>query len=374
MARQRANPGKLVARTLAGAWLSSPPPLVLSEAELADITSLLLDTGAGALSWWRARSSSLATSPAAQQLHHAYRFHTLQVAIRQGELQQAVTLIRSAGVEALLAKGWAIGRLYPEPGLRPYVDIDLYVRSEQYPTAMAALREGGVSTAPVDLHRGFADLDDRPVNELYRRSQVVTLGDADVRILGPEDHLRLLCIHQMRHGLRRPLWLCDIAVVLESNPPDFDWNYLFSENPRRSHRVACVLSLAHQLLGARSEGDYAAQRANHFPSWLVPSVLHEWGGRRSYSGLMATRLRRRAGVLKGLRQRWPNPIEATVFWQGPINKFPRVPFQLAEVLVRTLRFGLRLLGLLQKCTYPNRLTKKGEAEHNRILEAYIKPR
>ena len=39
-----------------------------------------------------------------------------------------------------------------------------------------------------------------------------------------EDQLRQLCLHLLRHGACRPLWLCDVAVMLESLPGDFDWD------------------------------------------------------------------------------------------------------------------------------------------------------
>jgi hypothetical protein len=50
----------------------------------------------------------------------------------------------------------------------------------------------------------------------------VELNGAKIRILGAEDHLRLLCLHLLKHGAWRPLWLCDVAAALESRPSSFD--------------------------------------------------------------------------------------------------------------------------------------------------------
>jgi hypothetical protein len=62
---------------------------------------------------------------------------------------------------------------------------------------------------------------------------------------------------------------------------------------------------------------------------------------------MAFALRQPALALRGLRLRWPNPIEATVGVGGPFNNLPRLPFQLGECMVRTLRFARRLPGLVR---------------------------
>ncbi len=49
---------------------------------------------------------------------------------------------------------------------------------------------------------------------------------------------------------------------------------------------------------------------------------------------MLRHLRRREDLLKGLRYRWPNPIEATTTMNGPFNDFPRLPFQVGNSLLR----------------------------------------
>jgi hypothetical protein len=283
------------------------------------------------------------------EFQQAYRLHTLQAALHEREIQQVFTRLRSIGAEALLGKGWAVARLYLEPGLRPYGDIDLYVRPEQYAATAAALRSPGAPACPGDLHRGAAELDDRSFDELRNRSQLIRLGEVEVRVFGAEDHLRLLCLHMLREGALRPLWLCDIAVALEARPADFDWDYFLSGNERRSDWAACAIGLAHQILGVNVDDTPIARRAKHPPSWLVPTVLREWGegtpphGRRLP---MAAYLRRPSGWLQALRLRWPNPIEATIGVKGPFNNWPRLPFQLGDCLVRTARFARQLPRLL----------------------------
>ncbi len=328
--------GKLVASALAGVWRRSPPPLQLSPGDLAEVAPLLLRSGTAGLAWWRLRHGALRSSPSAFQLQQAYRLHTLQAAIHERQIIRAIALLHSAGVDPLLAKGWAAARSYPEPGLRPYGDIDLWVRPQEHAAAVEALRS---FTASVDLHQKFRDLD-RGWEELYDRSLLVPLGEVKVRILGPEDHLRLLSTHMLYHGAWRPLWLCDIGAALENLPADFDWDCCLAGSPRRSDWVACAIGLAHQLLGAHLNGTPVASRASHLPRWLVPAVLRQWSAEKHYmhSPSMAFCLRHPTHIPKALRLRWPNPIQATVRVGGPFNELPRLPFQLAECIIRTMRF------------------------------------
>lgn len=337
---ERMQRGNLAAAVLAGAWRETHSALRLSADELAEIAPLLLKSGSGALGWWRIRHSDCGSLPAALELQTAYRLHTLQAAIHERGIKQAVPFFRSEGIEPLLGKGWAISRLYPNPGLRPYGDIDLYVPREKHRVAADALNRPDAPVS-VDLHSGAAELDDRSFEELYDRSQLASLDEVAVRILGPEDNLRLLCLHTLRHGAWRPLWLCDLAVALESRPVDFDWDYFLSGNERRSDWVACSIGLAHQILGAKVDDTPLASRAIHLPRWLVPTVLRQWDTGQIPHGCrerMDTFLLHPSGLLKALRLRWPNPIEATIGVRGPFNDLPRFPFQIGDALFRTVRF------------------------------------
>ncbi len=350
------NPrGTLVARSLVGAWRPSPPGPELSAKELVEVAPLLLGSGAGALGWWRVRRSDLRSSAPALALRDAYRLFALHVALHECAIERAFVLLRSAGVEPILVKGWAIARHYPEPGLRPYGDLDLCVRPGQYVRAQEVLRGLEEEHVPVDLHAGFTNLDERDLDDLYAHSELVKLGDVPVRVLGPEDHLRVLCVHLLRHGAWRPLWLCDIAAAVEFRPADFDWDRCLGSKRRLADWVVCSIGLAHELLGSRVDDTPVAERARHLPRWLVPNVLGQWNtpfptcqAPMRYPEPMATYLRRPAGVLQALRMRWPNAIEATIGVKGPLNGLPRLPFRLAYCLLRTVRFVGRLPRLLQK--------------------------
>jgi putative nucleotidyltransferase-like protein len=287
------------------------------------------------LAWWRLREA--APENALRPLHDAARYQALQAALLEAQLEQAFAVLRAAGVEPILGKGWAAARLYPAPGLRPCGDIDLYLPAPQTAMARGALIAAKSGPLGVDLHEGFAEIDDRPAADLYRRSRTVRLGSTDVRVFGPEDHLRLLVLHMLRHGGWRPLWLCDVAAAVESEAVDGE--ALLSGDGRRTDWLACGLVLARELLGASLDGLPGRVRERRLPRWLGPTVLGQWGndsfqpqGRRTPMADVPVRQWAAA-----LRQRWPNGVEATVGLHGPFNGWPRLPFQLAECARRVSR-------------------------------------
>jgi hypothetical protein len=332
------SPGSSLATLLKGSWRRHCPPVHLSEAELARLTPLLLQSGAGGLGWYHVRHTALRTSSPARTLQQAYRFHAMRAAVYERAIQRYIQALRAAGVEPLLFKGWTVARLYPEPYLRPYGDIDLVVKPAQYATADLVLKQVRIADCYVDLHRSLGWLSDQRWESLTTHAEVIRLGEVDVRILGPEDHLVLLCRHFLRHNAWRPLWLCDIAAALEARPADFDWARCLGTNRRRADWVACTLGLAHQLLDARVEDTPVAARAKNLPSWLRPAVLRQWdrcqgpGPLGTVVAYVASHWRRPRDIIAHARLRWDMPIAATMALRGPLNEFPRGPFQLGLAL------------------------------------------
>ncbi|HEY0323408.1 MAG TPA: nucleotidyltransferase family protein [Pyrinomonadaceae bacterium] len=337
--------GKLVAALLAGAWRPDTSASDCSLEELELLTPLVMETGAGALAWRRVRHSELKATPAAQQLHDAYRLYKLRAVIYEREVAEIFRLLRSHSIEPILVKGWAIAKHYAEPETRPCGDIDLCVSKEQFAAAQAVLKSCAGRPHTFDLHREFRHLDDRSFDELAARSELVELEGALVRVLSAEDHLRVLCYHFLREGGWRALWLCDISVALESRPASFDWDLCLSGNRRRDNWVACSIGLAHQLLGAEMSGTPVAVRDAKLPAWLLPSILREWEVRSMslrHRTPMSSAISQPLRTLKGLRHHWPTPVEATVTLGASFNELPRLPFQVGNFLSRAATLLARL--------------------------------
>ena len=320
--------------------------MISRQCELERVTPHLLRSGAAPLGWWRVRNSVLQESPAASSLRQAYRLTTLRSIISDSKIKTVFQLLRSVKVEPILIKGWAVAQYYPERGLRPYGDIDLCVRADQHRTAASALGMLSRKDYRVDLHQGFEKFGDENFEELFSRSQLERLDEVDVRLPSREDHFRLVCFHFLREGAWRPLWLCDVAAMLEAHQADFEWK-LCLRSKRGTEAVACAIALAHSLFGASTIGLPEAARLNQIPDWLIRTVMSEWGSlvpsmSHRHSRPMSMHLRRPTGVFQGLRHRWPNPIEATITMKGRINEGLRLPLQIGNCLSRTKAFLLRL--------------------------------
>jgi len=336
--------GQLVGAVLAGSWRSSNyPPLEIAEVDLEEITPLLCHFGAAALAWRRIRETPWASSASAEVLHQSYRHQSLQSEIHQQQVERVFRTLNERGIEALLFKGWAASTLYYQNELRPTGDIDVIVRAEQFDQAEELLYSGEASDCNVDLHKRFSEIPDRSFDELFARSRVLPLGSQSVRILGPEDHMALLCVHFLKHGAWRPVWLCDVAAGVESADHNFDWNVCFGRSKTRRGWILAAISLARVFLKADTSNCPAAVQ-KPLPAWLTESVLRQWSDPRlidlaplNHPVPMSQLLRRPRGLLEGLRQRWPNPILATISVNGEINNLPRLPYQMANWLFRLKR-------------------------------------
>src|SRR5882672_9646611 len=170
--------GHLVATALEGSWRPSPPPeLHLSATDFEEVTPLLYDSGAAALGWWRVRQTALCETPSGELLHQAFRLLALQANIHQTKVQNIFRLMRAEGVEPMLLKGWAIARLYPQPALRPYGDIDLVVRPQDCGIANRVIESEAARSCRVDLHARIFELAHSSTENLFARSDLVLCGD-----------------------------------------------------------------------------------------------------------------------------------------------------------------------------------------------------
>jgi hypothetical protein len=343
------SPGQLISEVLAGSWRKSQPPLLdFSEEQLKEVTPLLYGSGAAALGWWRLRETNLHETSSAILLHQAYRLQSLQSAIHEENILKIFSLFRAAGIEPILIKGWAAAGLYPERGLRPYGDLDLVVRPEDFNRAQAILASPEAADCWIDLHPSISELADRSLDQLFDRARMISLETESISVLSAEDHLALLAVHLFKHGAWRPLWLCDIAAAIESLPPDFDWQLCLGRDRRRAGWISCAIGLAQYLLGARSARSAIAEQARDLPKWLVPAVLRQW--QHPYATNQAptkhplpisSQLKHPRGLWQALVSRWPDPILATVSVHGQFNRLPRFPYQVANCMVRVAQFLTR---------------------------------
>lgn len=340
--------GRLVSAILAGSWRQSDqPPLGISEAQFDEVTPLLYGSGGAALGWWRIRETSFRETPSAELLHQAFRLQCLFAKIHQSKTAKIVRLLRAAGVESIVIKGWSAARHYPQTGLRPSGDIDVFVRPRDYPTARPVVESKDASDCWVDLHANIFELADRRDEDLFFRSKLIACGDDEVRVLAAEDELALLAVHWLKHGAWRPLSLCDLGLLLESMSDEFDWQLCLGKGRRQANWILSAIGLAHVLLDAEIKNEEILQKAREIPVWLQLNVLKQWArpfaieqAPMSHGAPMRSYLREPKGIVRDLFRRWPNPIAATVSVNGEFNRWPRLPYQIANLAGRTAKFML----------------------------------
>lgn len=159
-------------------------------------------------------------------------------------LEKAWQALEDAGIEPVLMKGAGLAALYPEPHMRQWGDVDLFVGKEQYHPACAAMREAfpkalkfdeeldhykhynliadGVSievhrvtmalTHPVDKRR-YAEMEE------YGRanSERLMLNGLEVTVFEPTFNALFVFMHSWEHmmtngaSLRQ---LCDVSLLL----------------------------------------------------------------------------------------------------------------------------------------------------------------
>jgi putative nucleotidyltransferase-like protein len=242
------------------------------------------------------------------------------------DLQETARILDGAGVRWLLVKGPAVAeRLYPDPALRAYEDLDVVVPPGEFPRAIDALESAGCRmvdrnwkllrremrgqvhlTLPhgsvLDLHWHLINRDRGPfslrMEEIFDRARTVPIAGRAMRTTSAEDTLLHLCIHAALSGANRLVWAKDVERAIVVDEPAWD---VVVERARASGAglaTAAMLHRASSMFGApvpegvppalgapvRRMLDRAASRGFH---------LERSRGSRS-GAAMATRLAARA--------------------------------------------------------------------------------
>jgi hypothetical protein len=333
--------GSEIASLLSLSWRwPAVPTKGISGESLEKVAPALIDGGAAALAWLRIRHLDSSLRPDVLRTYReAYLIAAAQSLAHEIDLAKVISVLNDSGVRSILLKGWPVGRLSPEPGLRPVGDIDLWIDPDQREHAGLIIRELGAIAASVDLdHDQMARFEERDFEDLYRHGHTVKIFSTAVHVLRKEDQIRILALHFLKHGGWRPMWLWDIALLLEWEPSVFDWRLCLGTNARRARWIGCTIALAHELLGAGIPPGAPACVAAGLPSWFRKTVLEEWSNPPRF-----TQGRRSTFLKPWLRGRWRNPIQATIDWNGSFDKLPRLPYQLWDAAVRAIRYGRRRL-------------------------------
>ena len=153
-----------------------------------------------------------------------FRWHKLSMRRFELGILEAFQGFRSHGIEPILIKGWAAARNYPEDRVRNFGDVDLAFPASEYDKAKEVAGAQPNLLVAIDFHREFRHLDTTPWEVAFDRSELVDVDGGSIRVLSPEDHLRVLCVHWLNDGgaYKERLW--DVYYAVANRPPDFDWD------------------------------------------------------------------------------------------------------------------------------------------------------
>jgi hypothetical protein len=210
---------------------------------------------------------------------------------RTSELLRILSRFEDHGVEVVPYKGpFLAASLYRNLALRPYGDLDLFIRRSDFQAAkellvsldyepnyrLTARQEAVVlrSRRVYDMchrHRGTTlELHWSIVPEyfsstyegedLWARLIPMTLAGRTFRMFSPEDRLLILCLHGAKHLWSRMIWICDIAELIRARP-EMSWTMTLE----RARAIGCErmvflgIYLARELLGAPVPHDIIQQ-------------------------------------------------------------------------------------------------------------------
>jgi len=160
--------------------------------------------------------------------------HTLEL---QRRTAPALSLLGSNGIDFLVLKGPVAAQFYNSPSQRPYSDIDILVRPEDYPRAISALRAQGYApsdkTRPprdwfqtycvegmnlrsddggaIDVHHHLAPwafTTDLSFSTLENASERARIADVPVKYVSPQHSALIAALHLMND-----LWKGDRSLV-----------------------------------------------------------------------------------------------------------------------------------------------------------------
>jgi putative nucleotidyltransferase-like protein len=228
-------------------------------------------------------------------------------------LASVVTALDTASVPSIVLKGPALANaIYPDPMLRPYGDLDIVCREEDWLRTHAVLiglgftSKDDVNSPPpkvwrkkayyhtqyyresdailVEVHYDLWQIGLRPKlgDRFWQRAEGVSIAGANALMLSAEDQLLHLCVHLHHHGYKRLIWFTDLAMLLMRRP-EMDWRYVVWAARQEGVGASvyyCLLYLE-RLLGStapewvRKELEPSAlQAALHDRLWPADAIMN----------------------------------------------------------------------------------------------------
>ncbi len=248
---------------------------------------------------------------------------------------QAFDLFRKNGIEPILVKGLAAGLYYPKDIFRDSIDMDIAVLATDFDAAKSVVGSGAANGLAIDLHRELRHLDTLEWQDLFANSMLIELDTGNIRILCPEDHLRVLCVHWLTDGGSNKDRLWDVYYAIENRPPDFDWDrFINVVDQKRRRWIICAIGLAHRYLGLDLSSTPIESEAKDIPKWIIKTVEKEWSTDTPFKPLFASMTTPKHFIAQLKKRLPPNPITATVLVNGSFDAKTRIFYQIGTSFAR----------------------------------------
>ncbi|MBQ6724263.1 MAG: nucleotidyltransferase family protein [Paludibacteraceae bacterium] len=229
-------------------------------------------------------------------------------------LSQAWKALTEAGIDPVLLKGFGLAQYYPQPHLRQWGDMDVYVGQKNYHLGCETLRAAfpGVKhmaeegddykhynfefgNAVLEMHRismAFAHPRDRRYYEKWEEQSLTKEGPkievGDLTITVPEDTFNVFFVflHAWHHFIETGMNLkqmCDIAVILHAKRDVIDKNRLH-EALKKLHLMEVwqqIMYILVKYLGvAKEECPYYTDKLAKRAELLFERIMQEGSSRR----------------------------------------------------------------------------------------------
>lgn len=210
-----------------------------------------------------------------QWVHQAYRLSAIRMAVTYRYIGGVLAQLAESGIDCMVVKGPAVAhRVYPDPNLRGFNDLDLVVRerdwavTHQLLATMGFVSESNLPQPPpklvpqevvyeqvywhpekqfmVEVHYDDllnAGLASRDVEGFWQRAVLVDVDGLPVKTLSLEDQLIQLCAHAHNHGYTRLGWFSDIAFIVRDHAEKLDWERMLETVRTEEAQVPVYYSL-----------------------------------------------------------------------------------------------------------------------------------
>lgn len=264
----------------------------------------------------------------------------IKLKVQEQKIADAFALFRQNGIEPILIKGWATALYYPRLEERIFADLDFCVKPEQYDLAVDILKKNREGFQEIDLHKGFRHLDTLDWDDLFENSRLKKVNAEEFRILRPEDHLRVICVHWLNDGgaSRERLW--DIYYAVKNRPENFNWERCLNlVDEERRFWVVCAIAAANRYLKLEIGDTPIKSEVMKIPYWLTKTIEREWQSDIQLLPLTDCLPDKKRFFQQVFKRIPPNPIQATIECGGSFTENPRFYYQTLNLIQRGFKSG-----------------------------------